>query len=233
MVICDEGHRIKNEKTSIYIALNTIRTRRRVVLTGYPLQNNLEEYWYCFLLGSMTLHHSVILFSFLLHFRVMINFVRPDFLGAKSKFNNMFRRPIENGQCVDSNPTDVKLMRDRVHVLRTLLKGLVQRRSHAVLRDTLPHKEEHVLFLRMTPLQKDLYRQQMSQFLENKSISNPINAFVVGIKIWNHPDIFLQFLQEWEGWPRSRTGRGDVGRNGSCPKEEWRFRQCSWRASAS
>ena len=120
----------------------------------------------------------------------MINFVRPDFLGAKSKFNNMFRRPIENGQCVDSNPTDVKLMRDRVHVLRTLLKGLVQRRSHAVLRDTLPHKEEHVLFLRMTPLQKDLYRQQMSQFLENKSISDPINAFAVGIKIWNHPDIF-------------------------------------------
>ena len=126
----------------------------------------------------------------------MVDFVRPNFLGTRTEFGNMFERPIQNGQCVDSEPKDVKLMKERVYVLHSLVKGFVQRRSHAVLRDSLPHKEEHVLFLRMTPLQRDLYRHHMSQLLLNKSVSNPINAFAVCLKIWNHPDILYNLFKK-------------------------------------
>ena len=41
VVICDEGHRIKNSQTNLSIVLNKIKTKRRIVLTGFdarPLQ---------------------------------------------------------------------------------------------------------------------------------------------------------------------------------------------------
>lgn len=176
VVICDEGHRIKNCHASTSQALKSIRSRRRVVLTGYPLQNNLIEYW------------------------CMVDFVRPDFLGTRQEFSNMFERPILNGQCIDSTPQDVQLMRYRSHVLHSLLEGFVQRRGHDVLRHQLPPKEEHVILVRLSRLQRALYTEFMNRFREAGNSGwlglNPLKAFCVCCKIWNHPDVLYEALQK-------------------------------------
>uniref|UniRef100_A0A8C3AL71 RAD54 like 2 n=1 Tax=Cyclopterus lumpus TaxID=8103 RepID=A0A8C3AL71_CYCLU len=191
VVICDEGHRIKNCHANTSQALKNIQTRRRVVLTGYPLQNNLIEYW------------------------CMVDFVRPDFLGTRQEFSNMFERPILNGQCVDSTPQDVQLMRYKSHVLHSLLEEsfifnnilqiltvilLCSRRGHDVLKDQLPSKEEHVILVRLSPLQRALYTEFMNRFREAGNSGwlslNPLKAFCVCCKIWNHPDVLYETLQK-------------------------------------
>lgn len=43
LIICDEGHRLKDPQSQANIGLSKIRTWRRILLTGTPIQNNLEE----------------------------------------------------------------------------------------------------------------------------------------------------------------------------------------------
>lgn len=45
IVVCDEGHRLKNSQSQTWIALNELKTPRRVLLSGTPIQNDLTEYF--------------------------------------------------------------------------------------------------------------------------------------------------------------------------------------------
>lgn len=139
LVICDEGHILKNESSAISKATVRIKTRRRVVLTGTPLQNNLSEY-HC-----------------------MVQFVKPHLLGTRKEFLNRFVNPISNGQCADSTPHDVKLMKKRVHILHKLLEGCVQRCDYNSLTSVLPPRHEYVISLKLSDVQVKLYKH----FLEN------------------------------------------------------------------
>ncbi|XP_067663405.1 transcriptional regulator ATRX-like isoform X2 [Haliotis asinina] len=137
LVVCDEGHILKNDSSAISQALNKVRTRRRVVLTGTPLQNNLLEY-HC-----------------------MASFVKPNLMGTRKEFLNRFVNPITNGQHSDSTAFDVKVMGRRAHVLHEMLAGCVQRRDYSALTKFLPPKFEYVISVRLSPVQIDLYEKYL------------------------------------------------------------------------
>eukprot|EP00960_Hanusia_phi_P069695 767143-Hanusia_phi.AAC.6 len=84
IVIADEGHILRNHKSNISKALSGVETKRRVVLTDSPLQNNLTEY------------------------RCMVDFISPGYLGTLSDFRNRFEIPILNGEAEDAGERDVQ-----------------------------------------------------------------------------------------------------------------------------
>lgn len=43
LLICDEAHRLKNDETKTNKALDSLSCRRRVLLSGTPMQNHLDE----------------------------------------------------------------------------------------------------------------------------------------------------------------------------------------------
>ncbi|XP_038152964.1 transcriptional regulator ATRX-like isoform X2 [Cyprinodon tularosa] len=175
-VICDEGHILRNETSKISQTMNAIKTRRRVVLTGTPLQNNLVEY-HC-----------------------MVNFIKKNLLGSLNEFRNRFINPIQNGQCADSTPRDVRIMKKRAHVLHSVLAGCVQRRDYSELTTFLPPKHEYVLLVRISTLQHKLYLYYLDHVVskhmlaaedsmkgKTKTSANVFTDFQVLGRIWSHP----------------------------------------------
>ncbi|TRZ01034.1 hypothetical protein DNTS_034924 [Danionella cerebrum] len=171
-VICDEGHILKNEASAVSKAMNSIKTRRRVVLTGTPLQNNLIEY-HC-----------------------MVTFIKENLLGSVKEFRNRFINPIQNGQCADSTLVDVRIMKKRAHILYEMLAGCVQRRDYTALTKFLPPKHEYVLAVRLTPIQCKLYRYYMEHFTgvgnaleggRGRAGTKLFQDFQMLSRIWTHP----------------------------------------------
>ncbi|XP_069723865.1 transcriptional regulator ATRX isoform X2 [Phaenicophaeus curvirostris] len=171
-VVCDEGHILKNEASAVSKAMNSIRSRRRIILTGTPLQNNLIEY-HC-----------------------MVNFIKENLLGSIKEFRNRFINPIQNGQCADSTLVDVRVMKKRAHILYEMLAGCVQRKDYTALTKFLPPKYEYVLEVRMTPIQCKLYQYYLDHLTgvggsneggRGKAGAKLFQDFQMLSRIWTHP----------------------------------------------
>lgn len=171
LVVCDEGHQLKNDKTSYNRAVSEIRTMRRIVLTGTPLQNNLTEYY------------------------VMVNFVKPNLLGSKKEFQNRFANPIDNGQHEDSTERDVRIMKRRVHILHRLLNSSVHRCDYNVLVPYLQPKYEYVLSVALSETQINIYKHYLSTFVgdihEQGQRVNLLSDFSVLLLLCNHPSLLF------------------------------------------
>ncbi|TMW42161.1 hypothetical protein DOY81_012759 [Sarcophaga bullata] len=169
LVVCDEGHIIKNSNSAISKAVAKIETPRRIVLTGTPIQNNLKEYY------------------------SMVNFIKPLFLGTEKEFANLYANPIKNGQHKDSSKNDIKIMKQRSFVLHKKLSKFVQRKEAELLKTFLPTKFEYVLFIPMTDVQNNLY-QHILTAIKNRDDTyrggkGLITDYTCLRKIWTHPKV--------------------------------------------
>ena len=66
LLLCDEGHRLKGCDTQVFGCLNRFATKRKVLITGTPVQNDLVEYYTIF------------------------EFVNPGLLGERASFRRRY-----------------------------------------------------------------------------------------------------------------------------------------------
>lgn len=178
LLLCDEGHRLKNADSLTFQSLDMIKVKRRVILSGTPIQNDLSEY-----------------FS-------LINFAIPDVLGSRAEFRKQFELHILRGRDAEATQQQQQVGREKLQELSSLVSQFIIRRSNDILSKYLPVKYEHVVFCSLSSFQLALY----DLFVKSPAIkrllrgtgSQPLKAIGILKKLCNHPDL-LNLPDDLEG----------------------------------
>jgi SNF2 family DNA or RNA helicase len=110
-VVVDEGHHIKNPDAQRTKAIKAIQGQHRLILTGTPIQNKLEELWSLF------------------------DFTMPGFLGTRKGFRDRYGRADEiQWDAIRTGPGNLK-ERIRPFVLRRLKESVAKDLPQKILVD--------------------------------------------------------------------------------------------------
>ncbi|PWN26838.1 hypothetical protein BDZ90DRAFT_241354 [Jaminaea rosea] len=190
LLLADEGHRLKNADSLTFTALNMIKVKRRVILSGTPIQNDLSEYF------------------------ALLSFAIPDLLGGKAEFRKNYEIAILKGRDALASDKEKEVGNAKLKELAGLVQKFIIRRTNDLLSKYLPHKYEHVVFCKMAPFQLDLYRlfirsPEIKKLLRGTG-SQPLKAINILKKLCNHPDL-LNLDEDLPGsrdlWPAEYNPR--------------------------
>jgi helicase SWR1 len=174
-LVLDEAHNIKNFQTQRWQTLLTFRTHSRLLLTGTPLQNNLQELWS------------------LLYFLMPAGIDGAGFAELET-FLNSLKKPAD--QILDQGRQQLDPeAQARVSKLHEVLRPYLLRRLKSEVEKQMPLKYEHVVYCRLSKRQRQLYDEFMGRADTRRTLSSGnymsiINCLMSLRKVCNHPDLF-------------------------------------------
>ncbi|KAI3744867.1 hypothetical protein L1987_57963 [Smallanthus sonchifolius] len=168
-IIIDEGHRIKNASCKLNADLKHYHSSHRLLLTGTPLQNNLEELW------------------------ALLNFLLPNIFNSSEDFSQWFNKPFESN--ADNSLEEALLSEEEnlliINRLHQVLRPFVLRRLKHKVENQLPEKIERLVRCEASAYQKILMQRvddNLGAFGSSKA--KAVHNSVVELRnICNHPYI--------------------------------------------
>ena len=164
-IAIDEAHRIKNENSRLSEAVRFLNSHHRLLITGTPLQNNLQELW------------------------SLLNFLLPSVFGSSGTFEQWFNAPFEKtGESLELNEEETLLIINRLH---KVLRPFLLRRLKSEVAKQLPSKVETVLKCDMSAMQKALYNRLKNREVVAAGGPRALNNVLIQLrKVCNHPYLF-------------------------------------------
>jgi DNA repair and recombination protein RAD54 and RAD54-like protein len=195
ILVCDEAHRLKNSENQTSRALDSIPVKRRVLLTGTPMQNNLEEFF------------------------AMVDFTNPGVLSPSVEdFRRNMLAPILRGREPDATEAQKKKMMQVQMDISCIVNDFILRRINTLNAQHLPPKLVQVVCCNLTSIQQNMYQQivagkDMKHVLDGKQ-ENCLGYIQVLMKLCNHPSLII------ENEDRAKEGRRAAARVSKYSEEE-------------
>ncbi|CAH0719575.1 unnamed protein product, partial [Brenthis ino] len=184
-IILDEGHKIRNPETQVSKLVKQFDTPHKILITGSPMQNSLQELWSLF------------------------DFMRPGLLGTYNAFMDHFAVPITQGGYANATQHQEATALEIAKALKKIITPYILRRTKSEVQEhiKLPEKNEQVLFCALTREQRDLYMGYLmsntvrSILDKDSKFRDPLRARILVAlttlrKICNHPDLYLYEAHE-------------------------------------
>ncbi|KAI7897583.1 P-loop containing nucleoside triphosphate hydrolase protein [Cokeromyces recurvatus] len=193
ILLCDEGHRLKNRDSKLFQELNSLQVQRRVILSGTPIQNDLSEYY------------------------ALLDFANPGLLGTPNEFRRNYENPILRGRDADASEKEREISDEKVAEFWNIVSKFTIRRTNDILTKYLPTKYEHVVFCKLAPLQEALYNifitsSEIKNLLKGQGCQALKNITFLK-KLCNHPNL-LNLPEDLEGSKAVLPSNYTNGNNG-------------------
>lgn len=171
-MILDEAQAIKSSQSSRWKCLLGFHCRNRLLLTGTPIQNNMQELW------------------------ALLHFIMPSLFDSHDEFSEWFSKDIESHA-----QSNTKLNEDQLKRLHMILKPFMLRRVKKHVQKELGDKIELDVFCDLTYRQRAYYSNLRNQInimdlVEKATMGDDqdsgtlMNLVMQFRKVCNHPDLF-------------------------------------------
>ncbi|TFK30564.1 DNA ATP-dependent helicase [Coprinopsis marcescibilis] len=173
-MILDEAQNIKNSSSVRWKTLLGFHCRNRLLLTGTPIQNSMQELW------------------------ALLHFIMPSLFDSHDEFNEWFSKDIENA----AENKGGRLNEHQLRRLHMILKPFMLRRVKRHVQNELSEKIEIDVFVDLSARQRALYaalraKVSVQDLLEKAANMNDaesarslMNLVMQFRKVCNHPELF-------------------------------------------
>ncbi|EKM60935.1 uncharacterized protein PHACADRAFT_247165 [Phanerochaete carnosa HHB-10118-sp] len=172
-MVLDEAQNIKNAAGARWKTLLGFQCRNRLLLTGTPIQNSMQELW------------------------ALLHFIMPSLFDSHDEFNEWFSKDIENA----AENKGSKLNEHQLRRLHMILKPFMLRRVKRHVQNELSDKIEADIYVELSARQRALYdamraKVSVSDLLEKaanfdqESQNSLMNLVMQFRKVVNHPELF-------------------------------------------
>lgn len=169
-LIVDEGHRLKNNECILIKFLKRLNVSNRLLLTGTPLQNNLNELWSLLNFILPDIFHDLELFQQWFNFDELTSFADNE-LGEDEETKRMVKLNIQE---------------TLVKNLHTILKPFILRRLKRDVIWDLPPKKEYLIHIPLSDMQRKLYYDAINNRLSRGLIELYLKEYIK----FSHWDLF-------------------------------------------